>query len=139
MNDRAALKTFLNSGAYKNKHWRARGFIRMTGFELVCGKVGEHKDTGNPIYGLAPKFSFVVVGPLMLIESKSERDDNALTDEERSNCMQNILFAGIKGSIGRKRRSGGSTKAVKKAKVATPPPSPKTGVADAAEETEGED
>lgn len=135
MNDRVAMIRFTESKLYTKKHWRARGFLRVTGVQLICAVVGKHSDSGNPIYGLVPKFNISVVGPLMLMESKKE-DANTLSSEEQFNCMNAILFAGVKGSVGRKRRSNGASKAAKKTKSPTPPPSPKEEVI---EETEGED
>ncbi len=138
MDNRILLNRFLASEHYKEKHWRAKGMLRMSSFELICSQIGEHPDTKNPIYGVAPKFNLQIVGSVLLTEAKSAIDDSPWTDDERAKIMHSMLFQGIKGSVGgRKRKAGAGKAAAKKSKSS--PPASQTDATEVIEDTDGED
>jgi len=89
------LKTLLSSKLYREKVWRAKCILKLTGISLKCASSGTNSD-GTVVYSVYPVFSFTVPTAVVLVEHDSSCDDDGgLTDKQREIATRAVLFEGM--------------------------------------------
>lgn len=98
------LKTLLASKLYRDKIWRAKCILKLTGITLKTAASGTTPD-GSIVYSVYPVFSFTVPTAVVLVEHDPTNDEEGgLTDKQRDAATRAVLFEGMV-SPKRKRKS----------------------------------
>lgn len=98
------LKTLLSSKLYRDKIWRAKCILKLTGITLKCAPSGTTAD-GSVVNSVYPVFSFTVPTAVVLVEHDPANDEEGgLTDKQREAATRAVLFEGMV-SPKRKRKS----------------------------------
>lgn len=104
------LKTLLSSKLYREKIWRAKCILKLTGITLKTAVSGTTSE-GTPLYSVYPVFSFTVPTAVILVEhDPAVDDDEGLTDKQRDAATRAVLFEGMV-SPKRKRKTRDDTNA----------------------------
>lgn len=98
------LKTLLSSKLYRDKIWRVKCILKLTGITLKCAVSGTTPE-GSNVYSVYPVFSFTVPTAVVLVEHDPINDEEGgLTDKQRDAATRAVLFEGMV-SPKRKRKS----------------------------------
>jgi len=89
------LKTLLASKLYREKVWRAKCILKLTGISLKCAPSGTTSD-GAVVNSVYPVFSFSVPTAVVLVEHDPSTDEEGgLTDKQREIATRAVLFEGM--------------------------------------------
>lgn len=131
------LKTLLASKLYREKVWRAKCILKLTGISLKCAPSGTTSE-GTVVNSVYPVFSFSVPTAVVLVEHDPSTDEEGgLTDKQREIATRAVLFEGM---VSPKRKRKARETAVAPMFNAAGGKKPKTADSDDDDfESEGED
>jgi len=89
------LRTLLSSKLYREKTWRAKCILKLTGVSLKCAPSGTSQD-GVQMFSVYPVFTFTIPTAVVLVEHDPASDeDGGLTDKQREAATRAVLFEGM--------------------------------------------
>ena len=118
------LRTLLSSKLYREKTWRAKCILKLTGITLKCAPSGTNPE-GGQMFSMYPVFTFTIPTAVVLVEHDPASDeDGGLTDKQREAATRAVLFEGmVAPKIKRKSRENAplfNQSGKKRTKVDTP-------------------
>jgi hypothetical protein len=89
------LKTLLASKLYREKIWRAKCILKLTGISFKCAPSGTTSE-GTVVNSVYPVFSFSVPTAVVLVEHDPSGDEEGgLSDKQRDIATRAVLFEGM--------------------------------------------
>ena len=97
------LKRLLSSTLYRDKTWKAKMVLQMTGISMKTGQSGETPQ-GNPIHSVYPEFHFSVPTAIVLVEEDpTDEDSSCLSEKQREAATRAVLFEGMTAPKNKRR------------------------------------